>query len=70
MKLRSPGPDLQLKVLSVRPNDSEVFSAVENQDTSNVREMLAGGCASILELNEEGESLLTVSSFVTNITYY
>lgn len=67
MKSRHPGPDLQLKVLRIRPNDSEIFSAVVHQNTSKVREILAAGDASVLDVNEEGESLLTVSSFVTSM---
>ena len=61
MKMRSPGLDVQLKAVRVRPNDSEIFSAVTGLDRSRVREILADGHASILDVNEEGESLLTVS---------
>lgn len=61
MKMRSPGIDVQLKAMRVRPNDSEIFSAAYAFDISKVRKMLADGRASILDVNEEGESLLTVS---------
>ena len=61
MKMRSPGFDVQLKAMRVRPNGSEIFSAATGLDISKVREFLADGRASILDVNEEGESLLTVS---------
>lgn len=61
VKMCSSGLDLRLRVLRVRSNDSEIFSAVAYHDTSKVRDMLADGRASVLDVNEEGESLLTVS---------
>ena len=69
MKLRKPGPDLQLKTLRVCPYNSEIFSAVTCQDTFKVRAMLVDGSASILDVNEEGESLLTVSILVYTIVH-
>lgn len=69
MRLRNPGPDLQLKVLRVRPNNSEIFSAVGGQDTIKVQGLLASGLASVLDVNEEGESLLTVGSLVNSMAY-
>ena len=51
-------------MLRIRPNHSEIFSAVVSHDAFKVRELLTDGRASILDVNEEGESLLTVSDFV------
>lgn len=59
--VQNPGADVRFRVLRVRPNESEIFSAVECHDTDKVRELLTDGRATILDVNEDGESLLTIA---------
>lgn len=62
VKMQRPGLNVQLKAMKIRPNDSEIFVAADGLEISKVRELLDDGRASILDVNEEGESLLTVCS--------
>ena len=61
IKLQGKGPELLLRVRRVRPNDAAIFLALENNNLMIVRRLLAAGEASILDVNEDGQSLLHVS---------
>ena len=37
----------------MRPNDSEIFKALKQQDISRIRKMIADGQASIRDINEK-----------------
>ena len=67
MKIRIPEPELLLRVLRVRPNDSEIFSAIRRQDKSMVRRLIKTGQASALDVNGDGESLISVGESVRPI---
>ena len=67
LQTRPPTPEPVLRILRIRPNDSEIFKALRNQDISKVRRMIADGNASVRDVNEDGESLITVSPFSSKI---
>lgn len=61
VKIRSSGPELLLRIQRVRPRNAAIFLALENNDTEAVKNLLVAGDASILDVNEDGQSLLHVS---------
>ncbi|KAL8901259.1 MAG: hypothetical protein Q9207_005291 [Kuettlingeria erythrocarpa] len=61
MTKQRPGLYVQLKAMRIRPNDSEIIMAAIGLETLTVREMLYDGRAYIWDVNEEGESLLTIA---------
>ena len=67
IKLQGKGPELLLRVRRVRPNNATIFLALENNDLKAVKRLLAAGEASILDVNEDGQSLLHVSYYLCPI---
>ena len=61
LQTRPPTPEPVLRILKIRPNNSEIFKALRSQDISRIRRMIVDGEASVRDVNEEGESLITVS---------
>jgi hypothetical protein len=61
VKIRSKGPELLLRIQRIRPRNAAIFVALENNNTEVVRNLLTAGDASILDVNEDGQSLLHVS---------
>lgn len=64
MKFKARGPELLLRVRRVRPNDAAIFLALENNNIKVVKKLLAAGEASILDVNEDGQSLLHVCYYL------
>ena len=65
LQMRPPTPEPVIRILTIRRNNSEIFKALRNRDISRIRGMIMDGNASVRDVNEEGESLLTVSlSFI------
>ena len=54
------GPELLLRVLRRRPNGTAIFIAVQRGSINQVQNLLEHGEASILDVDELGESLLLV----------
>jgi hypothetical protein len=54
-------PEYQLRVLRVRAKTDPIFKALSALKLRTVRNMLQDGEASVLDTNEDGQSLLTVS---------
>lgn len=67
LQTRPPAPEPVLRILRVRPNNSEIFKALRIQDLAKIRELITEGKASVRDVNEEGESLITVSPSVSKI---
>lgn len=61
LQMRPPTPEPVLRILRICSNDSEIFKAVRRQDISRIRKLIVDGKASVRDVNEEGESLITVS---------
>lgn len=51
-----------LKTWNVRPDDSEIFYLVEEGKTEEMRRAFETGSASVYDCNEDGYSLLDVST--------
>ncbi|KAI1123702.1 ankyrin repeat-containing domain protein [Nemania abortiva] len=56
-------PEYQLRVLRIRSRTDPVFKALSALNLPAVRKMLQDGRASVLDVNEDGQSLLTWSIF-------
>lgn len=68
LETRPPTPELVLRIFRIRPDYSEVFVAVIRQDISRIRRMIADGTASVRDVNEKGETLISVSFVLVKVT--
>ena len=60
IKVKSMGPELILRVSRIRPKNAAIFLALENNNVEIARELLTAGEASVLDVNQEGQSLIHV----------
>ena len=70
IKFQERGPELLLRVRRVRPSDAAIFLALEDNNLKIVKRLLAKGEASILDVNEDGQSLLHVSYHLCLVRYF
>ena len=66
----SQGPELLLRVQRVRPKDAAIFLALENNQMETMKKLILVGKASILDVNEDGQSLLHVSIYPRPMNIY
>ncbi len=67
LQTRPSTPEPVIRILRIRPNNSEIFKAVRRQDISRIRRMIMDGEASVRDVNEDGESLITVSLSISKM---
>jgi len=54
------GPEMLLRVFRVRPNNTDFFSCAQFGDYDEAKRQLANGEASVLDVNEQNSTALSV----------
>ena len=60
IKAQPTGPEFLVRVFRVRPKNTAIFLALENNNVEIAKELLSAGDASVLDINQEGQSLIHV----------
>ncbi|MCJ1391225.1 hypothetical protein MMC18_004087 [Xylographa bjoerkii] len=60
---QSRGPELLLRVLRVRPNNSKIFTAIKDKNIVVIQRLLSTGEASVLDIDKRGRSLLHLALY-------
>ena len=66
---KTRGPELVLRYLRIRPLVSQFFQSALKVDTSHSMNLIAAGAGSVLDISEDGNSLVTVSMMYSYFIY-